>query len=77
MKTKMTLKLGYGPIMPPIEDQLKEQGLKFTDPQLSKTFQFYAHAINTLMFADVLTDGEVDKAQARLHKKISAQVVAL
>lgn len=73
---KSEVRIGYGAIMPMIEDQLKEQGLQFINPGSSKTFQYQADAIVRLHLSGILTDGEVDRARQRLQRSIAAAVEA-
>lgn len=62
------LKLGYGAFMPPLADQLKEQGLELEGvEQLEKL----RHAIKLLAIHGLLPDSQADKCFQRLHKRIT------
>lgn len=65
------LELHYGIIHPTIEEQLREQGFYINGSQM---FQKQREAINLLLFADVITDSESDRAFKRLHKHITDAV---
>lgn len=62
---------------PMIEDQLKEQGIRFITPDDSKIFQRYADNVTNLRLSGILTDGESDKAQQRIMKKLSKVVIEI
>ncbi|MFI8696736.1 hypothetical protein [Dietzia maris] len=65
------LRLGYGVLLPSIEEQLREQGIYIDGAQ---NFEKQRKAINILIFAEILTDSEATKAFRRLHKHITAAV---
>lgn len=62
----------YGPL---IEDQLKDQGLKFIVEDGSKRVQRWADAVTNLRISDIITDGEADKANKRIMKQLTKLVV--
>lgn len=63
-----TVRIGYGVILPSIDEQLNAQGYMLTCS--SKPFELYREAINRLRLAQLITEGEADKAYARLQKRI-------
>lgn len=67
--------LHFSAYMPLIEDQLKEQGLKFSIPEDSKRYQRYVDAVTNLRISGVLTDSESHKANQRIMKKLTKSVV--
>jgi DNA-binding LacI/PurR family transcriptional regulator len=60
---------------PMIEDQLREQGLRFITESNSKVFQRYADHVTNLRISGIITEGEADKAQKRIMKKLAKVII--
>ena len=69
------LTINYGALAPEIEKQLKKQGL--TLGSKAEQAEKLRRAITYLMFADILTDGQKNKAFERLHKWVAKHSLTL
>lgn len=68
MKETNMLGFGYGAITNPLEQQANEQG--YTLGKKAERFEDCKKAIITLMFGEVLTDSQIDKAIQKLNKQV-------
>jgi hypothetical protein len=59
----------YGALSEPLEKQANEQG--YTIGKKAEAFERCKDAIITLMFSDILTDSQIDKAYQKLNKKVT------
>ncbi|MBF1637590.1 MAG: hypothetical protein HXO49_03575 [Prevotella sp.] len=64
------LKIGFGALSGSIKEQVEAQGFGISE-MAGEKFDNCSRAIMRLMFADILTEGEVDKARRRLMKQIT------
>lgn len=71
----MEIGFGYGILCDELEKQANEQG--FTLGEESKKFEEFRRAINLLGINGILTDSEVNRAFARLQKKIVKALIRL
>lgn len=62
----------YGPN---IEDQLKEQGIRFIVDTDSKLVQRWADSVTNLRISGIITDSDAEKANKRIMKQITKRVV--
>lgn len=62
------IELRYGVMFDKLEKQANEQGYTLEDK--ADAFQKRRDAIATLMFGDILTDSQIDKAYQKLHKQV-------
>ena len=67
---KRELEIGFGVANGSIKEQVEEQGFEISE-MAGQKFDDCRKAIIRLMFADILTEGEADKARQRLMKQIS------
>lgn len=63
------LKIGFGVANGSIKEQMEAQGFEISEIAGQK-FIDCRKAITRLLFADILTEGEADKARQRLMKQI-------
>jgi hypothetical protein len=73
MKTENQVGISFGALCDPLTKQLDKQGWKYDTNQMAR-FEQQVNAIHTLRFADLLTDGMVDKVFVKINKKIVAHV---
>lgn len=59
----------YGALSKPLEEQAKEQG--YTLGKEAERLEHYKDAIITLIFGEILTDSQRDKAFQKLNKRVS------
>lgn len=59
----------YGAVADPLEQQANEQG--YTLGEKAEHFEKCKEAIVRLMFADILTDSQRDKAYQKLNKQVA------
>ncbi len=71
MNKGITIQMGA--LSPSITTQLAEQGVDI-DPSKPESWDRQADAITRLMFADILTPSQVQKARQRLMKNISKEL---
>lgn len=64
------LEIGFGVANGSIKEQVEEQGFEISE-MAGQKFDDCRKAIIRLLFADILTEGEADKARQRLMKQIS------
>lgn len=65
--------LSFGALAPTIKEQLLTMQFDFNEHEV-EWFDKYKLAINYLFFADLLTDKEKDKVQAKLFKRIEKHI---
>ena len=65
------LRIGYGPSLPSIADQLKELGFQSDDAYVLEKKR---HAINLLRLHDILPSSQADKCLVRLHKQVKKSI---
>lgn len=63
------IEIQMGALAPSITQQLADQGVDIA-PSRSQAWDSQADAITRLMFADILTPSQVEKARQRLMKHI-------
>jgi len=61
---------GYGALAPKLAEQAKEQGFMFKKDDESEMFERSRESITWLMFRDIITDSQVNKAFQKLHKQV-------
>ncbi len=64
------LEIGFGVANGSIKEQVEEQGFEISE-MAGQKFDDCRKAIIRLLFTDILTEGEADKARQRLMKQIS------
>lgn len=64
-----TLTIGYGVLLPSIKEQVEAQGCSIPD-EAAERFEAHRHALNILMFAELLPESQLDKGRERLHKRV-------
>lgn len=67
---KRELEIGFRVANGSIKEQVEEQGFEISE-MAGQKFDDCRKAIIRLLFADILTEGEADKARQRLMKQIS------
>lgn len=67
-ENKKEVGFSYGPLSKRLEVQAQEQG--YTLGKKAEHFERCIDAIFILMFGDILTDSQMDKAYRKLNKKI-------
>lgn len=71
----MQVGFGYGIMYDKIEKQANEQG--FSLGKDTERFEKCKEAITRLMFEEILTDSQVDKAFQKLNKKVIKALIPL
>jgi hypothetical protein len=70
--------LDFGALSPPIDEQLRDQGLKLDMPPLHRChLQRDLHQVNRLRVRCILTEAESDKARKRILQIIKKQAKPL
>ena len=69
-----TFRIGFGFLVPPIDEQLKAAGYKFNEKKVAE-FECIRQHITQLRFADIFTDSMYDIVIKRLFNKIQKHVV--
>lgn len=64
------LEIGFGVVSGSIKEQVEEQGFEISE-MAGQKFDDCRKAIIRLLFADILTEGEADKARRRLLRQIA------
>ena len=64
------LEIGFGVANGSIKEQVEEQGFEISE-MAGQKFDDCRKAIVRLLFADILSEGEADKARRRLLKQIA------
>lgn len=67
-------RIGYGVLLPPIKEQLAEQGMYIEDEAHLDRYEKQRYAIQVLDFAELLPQSQLDKALAKLHKRVTKDV---
>lgn len=72
------LSVSFGALSPPIDEQLRQQGLKLDmDPLLRRHLQRDADEVTRLRVRCILTEAESDKARKRIIRIIKKQAKPL
>ena len=71
MRKELEIRLGVA--SGSIKEQVEEQGFEISE-MAGQKFDDCKWAINRLIFADILTEGEADKAMGRLMRQITEYV---
>lgn len=73
--TEHRFQIEFGALAPPIEDQLRDQGLQLDMIPLSRhQLQRDSHEVTRLFVRGILTEAEAGKAQQRIIRIIKKQV---
>ena len=75
MSETKQLGIHFGALAEPISKQLGKQGYSFNANKV-KNFEQINHAIQTLGFGAMVTDGQRNKLEKKLFKKIERHVCA-
>ncbi len=74
MEEKKQFRIGFGALVKPIVEQLKEQGFKFDSKEV-KHFEKLRESITYLEFSDLINDKTRDIAVQKLFVKIREHVI--
>lgn len=69
--------INFSAYHPMLEDQLKEQGIRFIRIADSKRFQRYADAVTNLRLSGIITDADANRAYKRVLKKLRKVIVEI
>lgn len=73
--TEHRFQIEFGALAPPIEDQLRDQGLKLDmEPMARALLQRDTHEVTRLFVRGILTEAEAHKAKNRILQIIKKQV---
>jgi hypothetical protein len=76
--SQRNIRIFFGALSPPIDEQLRQQGLKLNmDPLLRCHLQRDADEVTRLRVRCILTEAESDKARKRILQIIKKQVKPL
>jgi hypothetical protein len=73
---QQVLTLHFGALVPRIEEQLNELGLRLNRPEYAHS-QFDADAITRLAVSGLLSDGQVASARRKLVRRIAHQATRI
>ncbi len=76
--TDRNIRISFGALAPPIDEQLREQGFKLDlDPLPRRHLQRGADEVSRLHVRGILTESETDKARKRIFQIIKKQAKPL
>jgi hypothetical protein len=76
--TDRNIRISFGALAPPIDEQLREQGFKLDlDPLARQHLQRDADEVSRLRVRGTLTESESDKARKRIFQIIKKQAKPL